>query len=156
MFYGWCSNYVHFFYLEREWDCLKEKKKLVNWERISSYWLMIWTHHGSEIELGTGSIPQAKIRCVTVGHKRQNPFKHRKPTESFKIINEEAKLKPNENQLNVISLKLVVMGFGEGGWRNGEPLHGQSHALCGNAQLDFRKQWYKSSPTSMLTPALLA
>lgn len=59
-----------------------------------------------------------------MGHKRQNPFKHRKPTESFKIINEEAKLKPNENQLNVISLKLVVMGFGECGRRNGEPLHG--------------------------------
>lgn len=114
MFYGWCSNYVlHFFYLESEWDCLKEKR---NWltekefHPIDSWYV---NHHGSEIELGTGSIPQAKIRCATVGHKRQNTFKHMKPTESFKIINEEAKHKQNENQLNVVSLKQIG---GDGLW----------------------------------------
>lgn len=56
---------------------------------------------------------QAKIRCATVGHKRQNTFKHMKPTESFKIINEEAKHKQNENQLNVVSLKQIG---GDGLW----------------------------------------
>lgn len=56
-----------------------------------------------------------------MGYKRQNAFKHTKPTESFKIINEEAKLKPNENQLNAVSLKQIggdgVWGVWEKKWR---------------------------------------
>ena len=41
------------------------------------------------------------------GIQETEPFQHTKPTESFKIINEEAKLKQNENQLNLVSLKQI-------------------------------------------------
>ena len=51
-----------------------------------------------------------------MAHERHSLFKHLKSTESFKIINEEAKLKQNENQLNVASFKQIGGTGVSGGW----------------------------------------